>query len=133
MVLRQRRTGHDEDEYILSWNPHAIYEAFKVQGDTTFLLALRPRLEEEYARWKSTNRLANGLYWQGDVQDGMEESISGGRKKQYARPTINSYMAANAKALGQISLLENRQQEATEYDNEYRQQLRHHRGEAMEQ
>ena len=107
-----------------SWNPHAIYEAFKVQGDTTFLLALRPRLEEEYARWKSTNRLENGLYWQGDVQDGMEESISGGRKKQYARPTINSYMAANAKALGQISLLENQQQKATEYDNEYRQQLR---------
>ena len=107
-----------------SWNPHAIYEAFKVQGDTTFLLALRPRLEEEYARWKSTNRLANGLYWQGDVQDGMEESISGGRKKQYARPTINSYMAANAKALGQISLMENQQQKATEYDNDYRQQLR---------
>ena len=107
-----------------SWNPHAIYEAFKVQGDTTFLLALRPRLEEEYARWKSTNRLENGLYWQGDVQDGMEESISGGRKKQYARPTINSYMAANAKALGQISLLENQQQKATEYDNDYRQQLR---------
>ena len=87
-------------------------------------LALRPRLEEEYARWKSTNRLENGLYWQGDVQDGMEESISGGRKKQYARPTINSYMAANAKALGQISLLENQQQKATEYDNDYRQQLR---------
>ena len=107
-----------------SWNPHAIYEAFKVQGDTTFLLSLRPRLEEEYARWKSTNRLENGLYWQGDVQDGMEESISGGRKKQYARPTINSYMAANAKALGQISLLENRQQKATEYDNDYREQLR---------
>ena len=107
-----------------SWNPHAIYEAFKVQGDTTFLLALRPRLEEEYARWKSTNRLENGLYWQGDVQDGMEESISGGRKKQYARPTINSYMAANAKALGQISLMENQQQKATEYDNDYRQQLR---------
>lgn len=107
-----------------SWNPHAIYEAFKVQGDTTFLLALRPRLEEEYARWKSTNRLDNGLYWQGDVQDGMEESISGGRKKQYARPTINSYMAANAKALSKISLMENRQQQAAAYDSDYKEQLR---------
>jgi len=106
-----------------SWNPHAIYEAFKVQGDTTFLLALRPRLEEEYARWKSTNRLANGLYWQGDVQDGMEESISGGRKKQYARPTINSYMAANAKALEKISLLENRQQEAQSYAKDAQEML----------
>ena len=106
-----------------SWNPHAIYEAFKVQGDTTFLLSLRPRMEEEYARWKSTNRLANGLYWQGDVQDGMEESISGGRKKQYARPTINSYMAANAKALEKISLLENRQQEAQSYAKDAQEML----------
>ena len=106
-----------------SWNPHAIYEAFKVQGDTTFLLSLRPRMEEEYARWKSTNRLANGLYWQGDVQDGMEESISGGRKKQYARPTINSYMTANAKALEKISLLENRQQEAQSYAKDAQEML----------
>jgi len=82
-----------------SWNPYAILEMWKVQGDTTFLNTLKPRLEEEYARWEQTNRFPNGLYWQGDVQDGMEESISGGRKKQYARPTINSYMYGNAKAL----------------------------------
>ena len=82
-----------------SWNPYAVQEMWKVQGDTAFLLSLKPRLEEEYARWEQTNRLPSGLYWQGDVQDGMEESISGGRKKQYARPTINSYMFGNAKAL----------------------------------
>lgn len=50
-------------------------------------------------------RLKNGLYWQGDVQDGMEESISGGRKKKYARPTINSYMYGNAKALSIMGIL----------------------------
>ena len=89
-----------------SWNPWAVKELFKVQGDTTFVLSLRPRLEEEYARWESTNRLPSGLYWQGDVQDGMEESISGGRKKQYARPTINSYMYGNAEALAWMSMLD---------------------------
>ncbi|MCR5711467.1 MAG: six-hairpin glycosidase [Prevotella sp.] len=88
-----------------SWNPVAVLEMWKVQGDTTFMLGLKPRLEEEYARWERTNRLANGLYWQGDVQDGMEESISGGRKKQYARPTINSYMFGNAKALSFMNSL----------------------------
>ena len=82
-----------------SWNPYAVQQLFNVQGDTTFLFSLKPRLEEEYARWEQTNRLPSGLYWQGDVQDGMEESISGGRKKQYARPTINSYMYGNAEAL----------------------------------
>ncbi len=88
-----------------SWNPYAVQQLFKVQGDTAFVLSLKPRLEEEYARWESTNRLPSGLYWQGDVQDGMEESISGGRKKQYARPTINSYMCGNAEALAWMNML----------------------------
>ncbi len=62
-----------------------------------------PDLKAEYARWEESHRLPNGLYWQGDVQDGMEESISGGRRKKYARPTINSYMYGNAKALAAIA------------------------------
>ena len=98
-----------------SWNPAAVYEMWKVQGDTTFMLGLKLRLEEEYARWERTNRLKNGLYWQGDVQDGMEESISGGRKKQYARPTINSYMYGNAKALAAMSLLTGERDKAQTY------------------
>lgn len=99
-----------------SWNPAAIYEMWKVQGDTTFMLGLKPRLEEEYARWERTNRLPSGLYWQGDVQDGMEESISGGRKKQYARPTINSYMFGNAKALAAINQLTRETAKASLYE-----------------
>ena len=99
-----------------SWNPAAVYEMWKVQGDTTFMLGLKPRLEEEYARWEQTNRLKNGLYWQGDVQDGMEESISGGRKKQYARPTINSYMFGNAKALAAMNRITGESGKAIHYE-----------------
>ena len=105
-----------------SWNPAAVYEAYKVHGDKDFLLALKPSLEEEYARWQSTNRLDNGLYWQGDVQDGMEESISGGRKKKYARPTINSYMFGNAQALAAINALAGDQHKADSYSKEAQQQ-----------
>ena len=99
-----------------SWNPAAIYEMWKVQGDTALMLGLKPRLEEEYARWERTNRLPSGLYWQGDVQDGMEESISGGRKKQYARPTINSYMFGNAKALAAMCQMTGESAKATLYE-----------------
>ena len=98
-----------------SWNPYAVQQLFDVQGDTAFVLSLKPRLEEEYARWERTNRLPSGLYWQGDVQDGMEESISGGRKKQYARPTINSYMYGNAKALSWMSTLTGENEKARLY------------------
>ena len=99
-----------------SWNPAAVLEMWKVQGDNDFLLGLKPRLEEEYARWERTNRLASGLYWQGDVQDGMEESISGGRKKQYARPTINSYMFGNAKALAVMNHMTGETAKAADYE-----------------
>ena len=47
-----------------------------------FLKDMLPDLEKEYSRWEKTHRLPNGLYWQGDVQDGMEESISGGTQKR---------------------------------------------------
>lgn len=101
-----------------SWNPAAVYEAYKVIGDKDFMLTLKPSLEDEYARWKSTNRLSNGLYWQEDVRDGMEESISGGRKKQYARPTINSYMYGNAMALAAMNDLAGDADKAKTYSDE---------------
>ena len=69
-----------------SWNADAVLGRYMVDGNKEFLLDMVKDLEAEYARWEKTNRLPNGLYWQGDVQDGMEESISGGRRKQYARP-----------------------------------------------
>ena len=98
-----------------SWNPMAVWEMWKVQGDTAFMLGLKPRLEEEYARWESTNRHPSGLYWQGDVQDGMEESISGGRKKKFARPTINCYMYGNAEALAMMNHLTGETSKVTSY------------------
>lgn len=88
-----------------SWNADALFARYLVDGKKDFILDMRKDLESEYQRWEQTNRLRNGLYWQGDVQDGMEESISGGRKKKYARPTINSYMYGNAKALSNIGVL----------------------------
>ena len=45
----------------------------------------------------------------------MEESISGGRRKQYARPTINSYMYGNAMALSNIGLMKGDEEMAMKY------------------
>ncbi|MDE6556378.1 MAG: six-hairpin glycosidase [Duncaniella sp.] len=86
-----------------SWNPDAVYGRYLVDGDLEALAKLYPDLKAEYARWEETHRLPNGLYWQRDVADGMEESISGGRRGQFVRPTINSYMYGNAKALAAIA------------------------------
>ena len=100
-----------------SWNIDAQLNKFYVSGDKTFLLDMLKDMEAEYIRWESSHRLKSGLYWQGDVQDGMEETISGGRKKQFARPTINSYMYGNAKALSEIFALAGNSEKSKLYES----------------
>lgn len=98
-----------------SWNPFAVYGRFLVDGDLDRLAAIYPDLRAEYARWEESHRLPDGLYWQRDVADGMEESISGARREHYARPSINSYMQGNATALSEIAGLLGRKDEQSLY------------------
>lgn len=88
-----------------SWNPYAVYGRYLADGDTARLADIYPDLKAEYQRWEETHRRSDGLYWQTDVADGMEESISGGRRVRNARPSINSYMYGNAVALASIAQL----------------------------
>jgi hypothetical protein len=60
---------------------------------------------KDFAGWEQDRLLTNGLFWQFDVRDGMEESISGSRINKNLRPTINSYMFANARAIAKIAEL----------------------------
>ena len=122
-ILRTWYFGNDggpmsKKNKFSSWNPAAIYEAYKVSGDKDFLKSLLPSLDTEYNYWKDSHRLSSGLYWQEDVRDGMEESISGARKKQFARPTINSYMYGNAKALAAVHRMFGDAQKSSFYDSE---------------
>lgn len=88
-----------------SWNIDAIYNRYLVNKDDRFIKDLLPDLEADYAAWEQEKKLPNGLYWQYDVRDAMEETISGGRKEKNARPSINGYMFGNAKALAAIETL----------------------------
>ena len=58
---------------------------------------------------------SNGLFWQYDVRDAMEETISGGRKEKNPRPSINGYMFGNAMALDKINLLTGNGRKGFEY------------------
>jgi hypothetical protein len=88
-----------------SWTAFALYNSYLVNRDEKFLTGMLPDLTREYQLWEAEKRLPNGLFWQYDVRDGMEEQISGGRKVKNRRPTINSYMYGNAVALSQIASL----------------------------
>jgi alpha-L-fucosidase 2 len=88
-----------------SWAADAIYNRFLVNGDSAFVVSLLDSLDKDYRLWEKEKALPNGMFWQYDVRDGMEESISGGRREKNARPTINSYMYGNAKALAILAAM----------------------------
>lgn len=98
-----------------SWTAFALYNSYLVNADEKYLIDLLPDLKSEFEQWELEKKLPSGLYWQFDVRDGMEEQISGGRKVQNARPTINSYMFGNAWALAQIAEMNDDQELSSFY------------------
>jgi hypothetical protein len=101
--------------FYSSWNSDALYNRYVVNKDKNFITNLLPDLENDYAEWEKEKKDSTGLYWQYDVRDAMEETISGGRKEKNARPSINSYMYGNANALQKINLLEGNGRKAFVY------------------
>ena len=86
-----------------SWVADALYNRYLVNQDKAFLLDLLPDLVNDYQQWQKERQLDSDLFWQYDVRDGMEESISGSRTAKNIRPTINSYMYGNAIAISKIA------------------------------
>ncbi len=85
------------------WLADAVWQRALVTGDTADAIALLDDLVADYGQWEKEKQLPSGLFWQFDVRDAMEESISGSRKAKNVRPTINSYMFGNAQAIAAIA------------------------------
>jgi hypothetical protein len=135
--LMEGRWLHDaslHDSYVLWWlrsnggRPHAklhhysqwlaaaLHARALVTGDRAFVVALLDELVADYAQWEKERQLPGGLFWQFDVRDAMEESISGSRTRKNIRPTINSYMFGNARALAAIARWAGRTELARTFD-----------------
>jgi hypothetical protein len=97
------------------WFAAAVWDRYRVNGDRRFVINLLPDLIKDYRLWAGERQLTNGLFWQFDVRDGMEESISGSRTRRNVRPTINSYQFANAQAIAEIARLAGETQIAGEF------------------
>ena len=87
------------------WISAAVYDRWLADGRTPQLLGLLDALQTDYHAWEQEKQVESGLFWQRDVSDGMESSISGGRHVRNIRPTINSYMFGNAQAIAAIAAL----------------------------
>ncbi|MEY4489892.1 MAG: hypothetical protein RIQ79_2400, partial [Verrucomicrobiota bacterium] len=98
------------------WVQHALWSRWLVTQDTATLTGQLDELVADYGKWETERMRPDGLYWQHDVWDAMEESISGGRKVMNVRPTINAYMYGNATALAAIARLAGREELAKQFD-----------------
>ncbi len=106
-----------------SWLPDALLAYCKVNPDNQYLKDRLLDLDLDFEKWEKERKTKNGLFWQFDVQDGMEESVSGGRKVHNMRPSINSYMYGNAVAIATIAKLVSNPKLEKKY-NSYEQTLR---------
>jgi hypothetical protein len=98
------------------WVEYALWQRYLVTGDKAFLISLLDNLTRDYKQWEQERLTSDGLFWQYDVRDAMEESISGSRVNKNLRPTINSYMFGNAEAIANIARLSENEKIASEYD-----------------
>ncbi len=80
----------------LNWTAQQLVLA---NGDTAFARQLLPDMIANYRAWESTQQDPNGLFWSIDTRDAMEKSISG----DGYRPTLNSYMVADARAIAALT------------------------------
>jgi hypothetical protein len=98
-----------------NWGTWALFRRYLVNQDKAFVVSLLDAFIRDYEAWTKEQGLQNGLLWQYDVRDGMEESISGSRKAKNARPPLNSYMYANAAAISKVAEMAGSEAIAREY------------------
>lgn len=106
-----------------TWLIHAIYEYCELKDDFSIAVENLDKMIAYLRHWEKEHMGKSGLFWSIDDDDAMEYTISGTRtdgspEKGY-RPTLNSYMAADARALARIAELAGRKEIAEEFYQRY--------------
>ena len=118
--LRFWFAGFDNPRRYSNWLADACYAWYLVDGDKDLALSFLDRLKANYAGWEREHfDPAKGLFkWTPD-RDGMEASVAGFEQGagdgfrwntvifggEGYRPTLNSYMAADAEAIARLAEL----------------------------
>lgn len=106
-----------------SWIIDAILEYCTHTGDFSFGVKHLDLMVSYYEKTECEHSTASGLLWSVDNNDAMEFSISGTNEELRAmrgvRPTLNSYMAANALAISKFAKLAGNDELAQKYRKKY--------------
>lgn len=120
--LRNPRIAEDYARYWISPDARPRLYSFALAasvrdvtlatGDTALGTSMLPSLIANYKAWVATQfDPAVGLFWSIDTRDAMEKSISG----DGYRPTLNSYMVGDARAIADFARAANDVAEASQY------------------
>lgn len=105
------RGSGDEFSYS-SWLIDAVVRFAETRDDRAFAVGLLDEFVRFYREVERRNMTRYGLFWSYDDRDAMEDSVSGSG----LRPTLNSYMAANARAIATVARWDGRDELAKEFD-----------------
>lgn len=92
-------TGEGHATSYSSWLGDALYQYALATDEQDFAVEMLLGLVRYYETVEAANMTRYGLFWSYDDRDAMELSISGSG----LRPTLNSYMYANALAISEIA------------------------------
>jgi len=107
------RKGGEPRKYSF-WAADAIWARYLATGDPAQAKELLPDLVKNYEGWEQSKRDPGSFFWQYDNDDGMEVAIGG----TGYRPTINSYMYGDAKALVKIAGLADNKDIASRFEKD---------------
>ena len=93
-----------------TWIADGVWQIYKTYHDASFAKNLLPKLEENYKGWETEHYVpGEGMFaWDG-MHDGMETNINSRQTKNWFsgapgyRPTLNSYMWADANAIANLN------------------------------
>lgn len=93
------------------WLAYAVWEYCMVRGDYSLGVEQLDKLCANYEIWEREKKHLKGLFWSHDDRDAMEFSISG----PGFRPTLNSYMYADAYAIAMFAKMAGKEELAEKY------------------
>ncbi|MBT1181032.1 hypothetical protein JS531_03410 [Bifidobacterium sp. CP2] len=105
-------TGPGDELSYSSWVVDAVRRYAEIRDDRAFAVSLLDEFVRFYHTVEERNMTRYGLFWSYDDRDAMEDSISGSG----LRPTLNSYMAANARAIATIARWDGQDALADEFE-----------------
>lgn len=117
-------TVSNKNHMYSTWLIDAAYKYATITGDFDFGKDFIDKLDKYYKEWERTHKLSDGSFWSYDNYDAMEYSVSGTDTRLKAlkgiRPTLNSYMCADAFAISQFAKVYGDKKREEEYIEKYR-------------